>query len=102
MRLRLRPLRPEPGERFFEFTIGGRIGDHGMARANLARDFCKRCGVAPRADRFDAIALPVLRLIRSSVLVPTEPVAPRIVMVRTSAADFELDRTTSTAVMRSP
>ena len=49
----------ETGERVFEFAIGGRIGDHGMARADLARDFAKRCRVTPRADGLDAIAFAV-------------------------------------------
>ena len=50
---------PRAGKRVFEITIGGRISDYGVPRADLARDFAERRGIAPRADCIDAITFRV-------------------------------------------
>ena len=37
---------PRAGQRVFEIAIGGRIGNDGDARADLARDLAERRGIA--------------------------------------------------------
>ena len=70
-----RGLDAAAGQCIFEIAVGGGIGDHGKLRAELARDVCERRRVAPRGDGLDP-KRSGSRLIRSSVLAPTEPVAP--------------------------
>ena len=83
--LAARSLDAGAGKRVLEFAIGRRIGDDRKARVQLARDLreLRRVRLAVTAStRYR----PLPRLSRSTVLMPTEPVAPSTVTVRTAGA----------------
>ena len=86
---RLRRLRPrcrEPESALLEFAISTRISDHCVTRTDFTGNFPKRSGIAARADQTLRDSARGSRLIKSTVLAPIEPVAPRIVIDRTSMA----------------
>ena len=75
---------PLPGERVLEDVVAGPVGDHGDLRPDLPRDAGEAFGVAERRHRLD---LEVLGMFgdTASVLVPIEPVAPRMEILRRGA-----------------